>query len=128
MNYRTIISFGDKNIDFLMTRYEHLLNGPSIIGRKNAHVGGFLFGYSNFIRFAFIGFIYYIGARFINKYPGSSPEDVFVAIYVLFISAMGSGSAMSNAPSIGPAQESATKILDIIDEKSLIDVREGKGI
>ena len=34
---------------------------------------------------------------------------------------------MSNAPSVGPAQTSATTILNIIDEKSLIDVRSGTG-
>ena len=32
---------------------------------------------------------------------------------------------MANAPAAGPAQESASKILGIIDEKSLIDVRKG---
>jgi hypothetical protein len=31
-------------------------------------------------------------------------------VYVMFISALGSGVALSNAPGIGPAQDSATKI------------------
>jgi ABC-type multidrug transport system fused ATPase/permease subunit len=44
------------------------------------------------------------------------------------VAALGSGISMSNAPGVGPAQESATKIFDIIDEKSDIDVRSGKGI
>ena len=69
MNYRTIISFGDKNVNHLMTYYNNLLEEPVKEGRKNAHVGGFLFGYSQFIRFAFIAFIFYIGARFIQQYP-----------------------------------------------------------
>ena len=128
MNYRTIISFGEKNVNFLMGHYNDLLEEPVYIGRKNAHIGGFLFGYSQFIRFAFVAFIFYIGAQFMIKYPGDGQEDVFVAIYVLFVAALGTGIAMSNCPSIGSAQESASKILNIIDEKSLIDVRDGVGI
>ena len=46
MNYRTIISFGEKNIDFLMKKYESFLELPLVMGRKNAHLGGFFFGYS----------------------------------------------------------------------------------
>ena len=46
MNYRTIISFGEKNVDFLMGYYNNLLEEPTIMGVKNAHLGGFLFGYS----------------------------------------------------------------------------------
>jgi hypothetical protein len=71
MNYRTIISFGDKNIDFLMSKYDYLLMEPNMIGVKNSHLGGFFFGYSQFIRFGFIGFVFYIASIFINHYHDS---------------------------------------------------------
>ena len=68
MNYKTIISFGEKNIDYLMAYYNGLLELPNSAGFKNAHIGGVLFGYSQFIRFIFIGFIFYIASKFINRY------------------------------------------------------------
>jgi hypothetical protein len=46
MNYRTVISFGEKNVDYLMSKYDQLLEYPNLVGIKNAHLGGFLFGYS----------------------------------------------------------------------------------
>ena len=79
MNYRTIISFGEKNIDHLMNRYNKLLQEPLKNGVKNAHLSGVLFGYSQFIRFAFIAFIFYIGSKFIIKYADNS-KDLFIAI------------------------------------------------
>ena len=46
LNYRTIISFGEKNIDFLLAKYEKLLEDPNQKGIRNAHIAGFFFGYS----------------------------------------------------------------------------------
>ena len=46
INYRTVISFGDKNIDYVMTKYDKLLEEPNRIGIRNAHIAGFFFGYS----------------------------------------------------------------------------------
>lgn len=90
MNYRTIISFGEKNIDFLMNKYNSLLEEPLWVGVRNAHLSGVLFGYSQFIRFAFTAFIFYIASIFIKKYADGQ-ESSFIAIYILFMSALGSG-------------------------------------
>jgi len=46
INYRTVISFGQKNIDFVMSKYDTLLEEPNAIGIRNAHIAGFLYGYS----------------------------------------------------------------------------------
>ena len=59
--------------------------------------------------------VFYLGSRFILNYDDSS-KNVFIAIQTLFLAALGSGISMSNAPSINPAQEAATKILTVIDE------------
>lgn len=46
MNYRTIISLGEKNVDFILYRYYQLLDGPYKQGIKRAHVSAILFAYS----------------------------------------------------------------------------------
>lgn len=46
MNYKTVISFGDKNINTVMDKYEALLAFPNKVGVKNAHIAGMFFGYS----------------------------------------------------------------------------------
>jgi hypothetical protein len=46
MNYRTIISFGEKNVDFILKKYYKLLEGPNKQGIKRAHFAGVLFAYS----------------------------------------------------------------------------------
>jgi ABC-type multidrug transport system fused ATPase/permease subunit len=46
MNYRTVVGFGEKNVDFLLTKFDKLLETPNMEGIKSAHVSGFWFGYS----------------------------------------------------------------------------------
>jgi len=46
INYRTVISFGQDNIDFIMKEYEGLLEGPLNLRIRNANIAGFAFGYS----------------------------------------------------------------------------------
>lgn len=126
MNYRTVISFGDKNINKVMDKYEKLLEEPNRIGVRNAHIAGFYFGYSQMIRFIFVGFVFYIGSIFIYD-KGQNPKNTYIAIYVIFVAALGSGIAIAQAPSIGKAKNAAVKIFDIIEEPSLIDTRKEGG-
>jgi ATP-binding cassette, subfamily B (MDR/TAP), member 1 len=67
MNYRTVIGFGEKNVDYLLTKFDELLEVPNMKGIKSAHVSGFWFGYSQCVRFIFIGVVFYISAILINK-------------------------------------------------------------
>jgi hypothetical protein len=46
LNYRTVISFGEKNIDSLISKFEKLLMEPATQRIRAAHVAGFFFGYS----------------------------------------------------------------------------------
>ena len=55
MNYRTVIAFGPKNVDMILERYAELLVVPKEAGIKKAHISGLFFGYSQGIRFIFIG-------------------------------------------------------------------------
>ena len=127
MNYRTVIGFGEKNVDFLLTNFDKLLEVPNRRGIQNAHIGGFLFGYSQFIRFAFVGFVFYIASLFIYK-ENAPNEDTFVGCYTLFIAALGSGVSVSSAPSVGKAKAAARTIFGIIQEESKIDSRDTTGI
>lgn len=68
MNYRTVISFGEKNVDYLLSQFDKLLDEPNKKGIKNAHLSGFFFGYSQCIRFIFVGVAFYIAAIFVNNY------------------------------------------------------------
>jgi ATP-binding cassette, subfamily B (MDR/TAP), member 1 len=98
LNYRTVITFGQDNIDAIMGKYEKLLEGPARIRIKNAHIAGVAFGYSMCVRFIYIGIVFYIGAEFAETYQLDF-KRVFQAIYVIFTSAIGAGFAMSAVPS-----------------------------
>ena len=98
LNYRTVISFGQDNIDKIMDHYEGMLGGPAKRRVRNAHLAGIAFGYSLCIRFIYIGVIFYVGAEFINTY-NLDPKAVFQSIIILFMAAIGAGFAVSNMPS-----------------------------
>jgi ABC-type multidrug transport system fused ATPase/permease subunit len=46
LNYKTIITFGEKNVNLLLFRYSELLMIPHKAGVKRAHISGLFFGYS----------------------------------------------------------------------------------
>jgi ABC-type multidrug transport system fused ATPase/permease subunit len=125
LNYRTVIAFGDQNINRIMHNYEQLLTGTAKKRIRNAHLAGLAFGYSVCIRFIYIGVIFYIGATFIKKFELNS-QDVYTGINILFMSALGAGFAMSQMPSATQARDSAAKVFAIVDEQSSLDTRDKK--
>jgi ATP-binding cassette, subfamily B (MDR/TAP), member 1 len=127
INYRTVIGFGEKNVNFLLDNYNKLLEEPNRHAIKKAHIQGLLFGYSQCIRFIFIGVVFYIAAVLIFK-NGENSVDTYICVNTLFVAALGSGMALSAAPSVNKAREAANKIFSIIDEPSEIDTRDEKGI
>ena len=46
LNYRTIVSFGEKNIKKIIQKFESLLIEPSKRRVRNAHIAGIFFGFS----------------------------------------------------------------------------------
>lgn len=123
MNYKTVMSFGQKNINYLIERFNEHLVSPSQQRIKNAHKSGILFGYSQASRVIFVGLAFWIGSRMICNYDVKK-ADVFLAVFVLFSAGFGVGTSFSNLPSISKAKASAQKIFAIIDEKSTLDIRE----
>lgn len=92
---------------------------------KNAHWAGFAHGYSQASRMIFMGIVFTTGSFLIAKYD-YDPERIYICINVLMHAAMGIGMSMSNLPSVERAKASAKTIFEIIDEKSTLDVRDGK--
>ena len=127
MNYRTVIGFGSKNVDYLLGNFDALLDAPNRMGIKNAHLSGFYFGYSQCVRFVFIGIVFLIAAEFIYHFDEDS-QNTYIGVYTLFVAALGSGLSMSSAPSVSKAQSAASTIFSIIDEPSKIDTRSNEGV
>ena len=78
LNYRTVISFGEQNVDQIMQQYEDLLNQPMKKKIKLAHLTGVAFGYSVAMRFIMIGSLFYIGSKLIIEY-GLEAKGVYAA-------------------------------------------------
>lgn len=97
MNYRTVIAFGQKNVDSMLDRYNKLLIIPHQTNIKKAHISGLFFGYSQAIRFVFIGFIFFVAALFVQKYnyDQTQTQKTFTGCYVVFVGAIGSGVSIS---------------------------------
>jgi hypothetical protein len=68
MNYRTVISFGDKNVQFMLGKYAQMLEVTHTSNVKTSHVSGLFFGYSQSIKFVYIGFVFFIAALFVSKF------------------------------------------------------------
>jgi len=62
INYRTVIGFGQNNVDAVINKFKAFLEEPSKKKVRNAHIGGFFFGYSNCARMLFLGIVFYIGS------------------------------------------------------------------
>jgi len=120
MNYRTIISLGEKNVDFILERYYKLLDEPYKQGVKRARFSAVLFAYSQSVRFVFVALSFYFATLIIEKFDlqGKERNDVFTGVYIMFVGAIGSGVAVSGMPSISKAKNAANKVFAIIEEKS----------
>jgi hypothetical protein len=94
LNYRTIISFGEKNLQSLKDKYDSLLQVPKHDSIKNAHLMGFYYGYSQCSRLVYIALTFYIGSVFIRVYD-ENPKDVYVAFFIILFAAIGSGQSIS---------------------------------
>jgi hypothetical protein len=103
LNFRTVISFGPTNIEYLITRYNKLLEFPNRSAVKMSHLAGLAFGYAFLIRFVFIGVVFYISSYIIDKYKLPKEEN-YLSVYALFMAALGAGMNASNVPSVAKAK------------------------
>ncbi|CDW72274.1 abc transporter [Stylonychia lemnae] len=117
INYKTVISFGEKNIGFIINKYQDFLMQPKRSAIKISHYSGIMYGYSQSIRFLFIALMFAIAAEYIVHYY-NTPEESFVAIYTMLMSALESGMLISQIPSLNKAKKAAEKIFQIILESN----------
>lgn len=110
-------------MQFILDRYNDLLVIPHSAGIKRAHISGLFFAYSQAIRFAFVAFIFYVAAVFVNRYDLNS-HRVFTGCYVVFVGAIGSGVSISQMPSVSKAKAAARTVFGIIEEPSSIDPKQ----
>ena len=61
------------------------------------------------VRFIFVAIIFDIASVFVFKY-NDEPKRVFIAVFIIFVAALGSGVSVSTAPSIGKAKIGGGKI------------------
>ena len=73
-----------------------------------------------------IGLLFWTGAKLIVEY-NLEFKGVYMAQFILLMTAVGAGNSLSAVPSISKAKASANKIFNVIDEKSLCDVRDTEG-
>lgn len=123
MNYRTVVSLGEKNVEFLLSKYGDLLIIPHRTGVKRAHVSGLFFGYSQSIRFIFIAFVFYVAGIF-ARYYNVNTKHLFTGVYVIFVGAIGSGVSISQLPSMSKAKSAAKQVFGIIEEPTRIDPKQ----
>jgi ATP-binding cassette, subfamily B (MDR/TAP), member 1 len=88
-NYRTVASFSINEL--IVQEYEDLLQGPYDESQKNAHVSGFVFGYSQFITNIAFAVLFYFGTVFMLNDRTLTGEEVFVAIFAMFFGAYAAG-------------------------------------
>ncbi|CDW72619.1 abc transporter [Stylonychia lemnae] len=117
INYKTVISFGPKNIDQLMQRYASFLEEPMKKGHKSSHLSGLMFGYFQAIRFFFFASNFYLSTIFIYD-QNDDPEQTYIAIYTVMMAAFAAGGALSLVTSFTKSIQAANKIFGIIEDES----------
>lgn len=82
-----------------------------------------MFGFAQGSRIIFLGLVFYIAVGIVVAHPELEKQNIFTCIWILFMAAFGIGGSLSNIPSITKAKDSAKTIFEVIDEKSVLDVR-----
>jgi hypothetical protein len=67
MNYRTIMSFGNKNIESIFQKYQNMLEGPKDDNNRQNRLIGLAYGYSLAIRILYSALIFYFGALVVEN-------------------------------------------------------------
>ena len=92
INYRTVISLGQKNVDAVNKKYEDLLTGPMEDVLKKSNTAGLYFGLGASGRIIYISTCFIIGILVLIYKWGIDSTNVFSSIYLLFFAIMSIGS------------------------------------
>ena len=127
INYRTIISLGQINVDSIVHKFESLLEGPMQTVIKQSNKAGAYYALGQSGRTLFLSVVFIIVLELLVVKWGIDSTDVFTAVYLLLNTYMSIGLQAANVPSIGKAKASAVPVFSIIDEPSTLDVRKPEG-
>lgn len=100
LNYRTVQSFGQKNIDEINKNFEALLEGPMQDIIKKSNRAGMYYGLGQAGRTLFISMVFILGMELLVVKWGIDSTEVFTASYLLFFTYMSVGAQAANVPSI----------------------------
>ena len=126
INYKTVISFGQKNVDKINKKFEDLLTGPLDDVIKKSNLAGIYYALGQSGRTLFVSLVFIIGQEVLVGRWNINQKDVFTGSYLLFFTYMSIGAQAANVPSIQKAKASALPVFSIIDEPSTLDIRKSK--
>ena len=104
INYRTVISFGQKNVDEICSKFEELSKGPMEDVVKKSNKAGMYYGLGQAGRTIYISLVFIINIELLVVHWGLDGTEVFTATYLLFFTYMSLGSQAANVPSISKAK------------------------
>ena len=122
MNYKTVISFGQKNIDQVIDKYDRLRVEQLERNLRNWNIAGASNGWACAGRVTFVGLAFILGNIITVRMLEIEWYKVIGATFILFFSLMSIGMQAQNIPSISKAREAAKVIFNIIDEPSALDI------
>ena len=122
MNYKTVISFGQKNIDQVIDKYDRLRVEQLERNLRNWNIAGASNGWACAGRVTFVGLSFILGNIITVRMLEIEWYKVIGATFILFFSLMSIGMQAQNIPSISKAREAAKVIFNIIDEPSALDI------
>ena len=91
INYRTIISLGQKNVDRINNKFEELLVGPMEQVIRDSNKMGIYFALGTAGRMLYISIMFLIAIELLVVKYGLDAQAVFTSCYMLFFSYMSIG-------------------------------------
>lgn len=121
---RTVTAFNAK--DRVVTLYKQYLAVPMKLGTKKGIYLGFGFGLSQGLIMGLYGFIFYIGAIFIDQGIFDFQEMLRVFFLIVF-TAFGLGQTVALAPDVAKGGVAVSNVFKIVDEETEIDPKSQEG-
>ena len=91
LNYKTVISFGQRNVDKINEKYEKLLEGPKNKKIRNYRLAGFFNGFSASGRSSYITACYLTGYFYTMQKLGIAWGQILGSTFLLFFAFMSIG-------------------------------------
>ena len=124
MNYKTVISFGQKNVDQVVEKYKNFCEEPLKRNLRKVFWAGGSAAWAASGRVTFVALSFSLGNIITVNMLGVDWTLVVGSTGILFFSLMSIGGATQNIPSIKKATAAASEIFSIIDEPSTLDIDE----